>query len=275
MKNENKIMVYDDACPLCSAYTKFFVKAGILTKEGRQCFTGIDSSLAENINMDKSRNEIPLINTKTGEVKYGIDAMTDVLADKWPFIKTASALKPVNWFLQRFYKLVSYNRRVVTATAFKGGNFDCTPDFNYKYRFTFMLFGLLMNSALLFCVHAEIFPKSVFGNTSLLELQLAHFALVTVNIFLAFSLPKQKAFEFLGQVNMLAILVNLFLLPLIFLNSFSISTPLLNNVLLAAITVIIIKQYIRRMKYAGTITNRFITGINIISIGCFIFYLIL
>jgi len=38
METTDKILVYDDACPLCVAYTGAFVKTGLLTAEGRKSF---------------------------------------------------------------------------------------------------------------------------------------------------------------------------------------------------------------------------------------------
>ena len=43
MPTNNKIMIYDDSCPLCSGYTKLFVNMGLLSKGGRTPFTGIDT----------------------------------------------------------------------------------------------------------------------------------------------------------------------------------------------------------------------------------------
>ena len=275
MEKDLKILVYDDACPLCSVYTKSFVKAGILQTGGRKCFTELDVSVAQYIDMARSRNEIPLVNMQTGEVKYGIEAMTELLGAKWPFITKLMSVSWVYWFFIRLYKIVSYNRRAITATSFSKGNFDCKPDFNYKYRFLFMAAGLLLNSLLLLPVHANIFENSGFHNTSSVQLQLAHFALVLTNILLAFTLPRNLAFEFLGQVNMLALLVNLMLVPVILLNKFAISAIWFNNLLFILITLFIVKEYIRRMKYAGIIFNRIIVPVNVASIILFLIYLAL
>lgn len=275
MKKELKVLVYDDACPLCSAYTNAFVKTGILQPAGRKCFAKLDTSVAEHIDMARGSNEIPLVNMETGEVKYGIEAMTDLLGARWPWITKLLSVKWIHWFFLKLYKLISYNRRVITATAFTQGNFNCTPDFNYKYRFAFMLMGLLFNSLMLVPVHAEVFAHTMFNHTSSLQLQMAHFALVLTNVLLACTLSPAKAFEFLGQVNMLAILANLLLVPLILLNKYFIAESMLNNILLFINTGFIVKEYIRRMKYAGIILNRVIVPVNVASIILFLAYLIL
>jgi hypothetical protein len=67
MENRNKILVYDDACPLCVAYTSAFVKAGLLTAEGRQSFSDVSAELLHTINYQRSKDEIPLLDTVTNK----------------------------------------------------------------------------------------------------------------------------------------------------------------------------------------------------------------
>ncbi|MFC4231059.1 hypothetical protein ACFOW1_04100 [Parasediminibacterium paludis] len=45
MKNHAKVMVYDDNCPLCNAYTSAFVKMGLLEANGRKAFSQVSDSI--------------------------------------------------------------------------------------------------------------------------------------------------------------------------------------------------------------------------------------
>ena len=115
MKSNNKTLIYDDACPLCVWYTGAFVKSGLLTTEGRKAFSTCDTELLNAIDLERGKNEIPLIDIENKQVLYGIDAMLEVLGEKFPVIKTIGNVKPVNWFLKRLYKFISYNRKVIVA----------------------------------------------------------------------------------------------------------------------------------------------------------------
>jgi predicted DCC family thiol-disulfide oxidoreductase YuxK len=79
---ENKILIYDDNCPLCTWYSGLFVKYGYLNADGRKPFSTLDSELLAKIDFDKSRNEIPLLDTTTNKVLYGIDALLEILDQK-------------------------------------------------------------------------------------------------------------------------------------------------------------------------------------------------
>src|SRR4030095_3430982 len=157
---------------------------------------------------------IPLLDVSTNEVVYGIDALLELLDQKIPFIKATGNLAPLKWLLKRMYKLISYNRKVIVAKKCGTGSIDCSPDNNYLYRFIFMAVCLTFNTAMLYPLQNDLFSKLSYYHLDLYELQAAHFAFVIINCTLAFSFPKAKGFEYLGQVNMLALSVILLLTPL-------------------------------------------------------------
>ena len=98
---KNKILVYDDNCPLCSWYSSLFVRFGLLPGEGRKAFSSLDPSLLTLIDFDRSRNEIPLLDTHSGKILYGIDALLEILGHRAALIKTIGHIKPINWFFKK------------------------------------------------------------------------------------------------------------------------------------------------------------------------------
>ncbi len=273
----NKILVYDDSCPLCTGYTRAFVKTGFLGKEERKPFSAIDADLLVTIDMEKGRNEIPLIDLQTKKVLYGIDALLEILDRKIPLIKSIGNIKPLNFLLRKIYKLISYNRRVIVAPAPKPVSCDCTPDFNIEYRIAFMLFFLLINTAMLFPVHNYVLQKSFLAATGVTQFQAIHFLLVTVNILVSIFIGGKRGIEYIGQVNMLALTVILLLAPLVLINKYSAAVnPFLTDFYLAALIFFIVKEYIRRMKFAGILPQKkWVVSVNAVSILLFLTYLII
>ncbi len=270
MKNNHFILIYDDKCPLCAAYTSAFVKCGILNKDSRKSFTTVDEYLLLQTDAERSKNEIPLIDTVTGKVYYGIDALLELLNTKLRGIKAIGSLQPVNWLLKKLYKFISYNRKVIVATKCGKGQYDCSPAFSYKWRVIFLLVFLCINTLALFPIHKYVFANSVLTGSSINYLQLLHAVLVGSNILLATTLPKTKAYEYIGQVNMLATIAVLSLLLLAGINKFLLVNTLFNNAYLLAVTVFIFKDYMRRMNYAGTLQTTYITPINLACITGFL-----
>lgn len=63
---ENKVIVYDDSCPMCKIYTYWFVAVGLLKQENRVGFATASPEITANIDMDRGRHEIPLYDRATG-----------------------------------------------------------------------------------------------------------------------------------------------------------------------------------------------------------------
>lgn len=168
-----KIIIYDDSCPLCAAYTGAFVKTGFLKKEDRLDFSHLDEKTKQLLDTSRCPNEIPVIDRETMEVSYGIDALATILEQKIHGIKKLLSYTAIKWPLQKLYKFISYNRRVIVASKPAIGNFDCTPDFNVPYRIAFMFLFLVFNSLMLFPIHSFILQNSL-SKVSAGELQFAH-----------------------------------------------------------------------------------------------------
>ena len=55
--------------------------------------------------------------------------------------------KPVNYFLKKLYKLISFNRKVIVPSKEnKEIELQCVPDFNVKYRCFYIALTLLLSS---------------------------------------------------------------------------------------------------------------------------------
>jgi len=269
----NRILVYDDNCPLCTWYSGLFVKYGFLKADDRKPFSTLDNDLLLKIDFDKSRNEIPLLDTSTNKVVYGIDALLEILDQKIPFIKTTGNIAPLKWILKKLYKLISFNRKVIVAKKCGPGSIDCSPDNNYLYRFIFMAVCLVFNTAMIYPVQNHILANLPYYHLSFFQVQAAHFALVFTNCTLTFNFTKEKRYEYLGQVNMLALSAILLLALLLLLQVFFIS-EFFTTVWLIISTLFIFKEYIRRMKYLGILsTNKWIVRMNLLSLAAFIVFL--
>ncbi|MEO6491133.1 MAG: hypothetical protein ABIO04_14420 [Ferruginibacter sp.] len=266
----NKVIIYDDNCPLCSLYTIGFVAAGMITNDNRKNFSTVDSSLLELIDTNRCRNEIPVIDLKNSQVWYGIEGLSEIIQQRLPFLKPVIDFRPVNWILNKTYNLISYNRRVIVARKTTVGNFDCTPDFNFRYRLLFMLLFIAFNTFMLYPIQINILANSSI-RINQNELQALHFMLVISNIAIAYFLHPRVAIEFLGQVNMLALTTVLLTIPLIFLNKFCFADLFINNYYLSLLTLFVFVEYRRRMDYAGIIKNYpIIVVLNILALLVFI-----
>ena len=243
----------------------------MLGKDGRKAFSTASPELLRYIDRQRGVNEIPLIDNETHQVLYGIEALVAIIGQRCPFVRVLGKKQLVKWPLKKLYNFISYNRKVVVARKTHEGAIDCTPDFNIFYRLLFMGVFLCFNTLMLFPVHASLLAKIPVFNLSLFEFHMAHVGIVCINCLLATKLSRKEAIEYLGQVNMLALITILLLLPLVLLNKWWLQSEVLNFIYLFLLTIFIIKEYFRRMDFAGVIKSyKAIVAINLASIAAFV-----
>jgi predicted DCC family thiol-disulfide oxidoreductase YuxK len=143
------VIIYDDECPMCDLYTGAFVKTGMLDSNGREPYSWLHKSIKKHIDTQRARNEIALVNLKTGQVLYGIDSLFMILANRYRLLKPLFSFAPFRLMTKIVYSFISYNRRVIIpASKFEGKN-SCTPDFHPGYRIAYLIFTWIVVSLVL------------------------------------------------------------------------------------------------------------------------------
>jgi len=134
---ENKVIIYDDSCPMCKLYTYWFVAWGFLTPENRIGFATAPAEITSRVDLDRGRHEIPLYDRQTKKTIYGLHALTFILGSRWTWLKPLFRSKPFFWFFYPLYQIITYNRRVIAGCKACCG-FDCAPDLNRFYRSVYL-----------------------------------------------------------------------------------------------------------------------------------------
>jgi predicted DCC family thiol-disulfide oxidoreductase YuxK len=156
MKNlAHKIIIYDDVCPMCKAYTEGFVNLGWLPMENRVGFSQVPQTILDQIDSDRARHEIPLFDTETGETLYGKDALFFILGEQMPVFKPLFKFPPFRFLIVCLYQIITYNRRIIAGSPTPKTGFDCAPDFHPFYRWLYIGVAALLSVLLL---------KNIFQN---------------------------------------------------------------------------------------------------------------
>ena len=134
----HKIIIYDDVCPMCKAYTEGFVQLGWLPLENRIGFSQVPQTILDKIDSNRARHEIPLYDTETGETLYGKDALFYILGEQMPLLKPLFRFAPFRAIIFGLYQIITYNRRIIAGSPTPTNGFDCAPDFNVFYRWLYI-----------------------------------------------------------------------------------------------------------------------------------------
>jgi predicted DCC family thiol-disulfide oxidoreductase YuxK len=194
-----KTIIYDDNCPLCSSYTSAFVRAGVLKADKRVSFNEADTTTLCRLDMDRARHEIPLVDNVTGEVIYGLDALTTLVAEIMPLIKPAITSDVFKKFITPVYQFVSYNRRVLAgAVPEDKTSIYCAPDFSLKWRLALIGFGYGYTAL---CIY--VFAQLMNIEPVLLLAAVSMYFLLLLCVNLLYNNTKQKQWDYLAHLAVL------------------------------------------------------------------------
>ena len=84
---KNRKLLIDQDCHMCNIYGKCFSKIGLIDKNTISPYQTIHDSYANQIDMERAKNEIALLNTETSTTHYGIDAMIEIVVHRAVFLK--------------------------------------------------------------------------------------------------------------------------------------------------------------------------------------------
>lgn len=256
MKTASKVLIYDNDCLLCKTYTGAFVKTGLLPASGRQHFNTVDPEIFKLVDQQLCNNEIPLVDVAEQKVWYGIDAMLEILGAKFPFIKRWGNLPPIKWVLKKLYKIISFNRKVIVATAPPAG-YDCSPNFHLRYRILFMGILLGFHCMVLPVLDQMVFQQMETANLTLQQLATIYAGLVFVSALLLVLTGIKKGMEAVGQIMMTITIGLLWMVPLLIIsNVFGQPPAVFVYVYSGAVLVSIVKEGNRRMRYWKSIKKR-------------------
>lgn len=212
-------LLYDTDCPVCAAYTKGFIQSGMLGQEGRTPFeTGIEL-YGGILDLNRSRNEIALVNTETRSVLYGIDSLNYVITQRFPLLKHLLHNAVILFLLKKFYAFISFNRKVIAPSPDYSTQV-CIPDFNLRYRLLYLVLSALLTSTIL--LHYSVLLQGIIPATNLFREYAICFGqiLFQASLLLVLGMKKEKLFNYLGNMMTVSLIGGLLLLPMLLLNHY-------------------------------------------------------
>lgn len=211
--NSHKLLV-DADCPMCRMYGKGFEKAGWVDKGTYSPYQDFAVSADLSIDMNKARNEIALVDTEHKVVRYGIDALKHIITNRFPSLSTVLNWKPVDFFLRKLYKFISFNRKVIAPSEIKEGVKACKPDLNVKYRVLYIAFVAILSSIVLYQYTQPINVALDWQNHLGREFMICAGQILWQIVFLN-RLLKEKLLDYLGNMMTVSMIGTLLLLPML------------------------------------------------------------
>lgn len=231
---------------MCNAYTSAFLKTGMLDKDGREPYQNISCCYSTKIDTARAVNEIAVVNRETGNVSYGVQSLFLIIGNAFPVFKPLFRLKSFEWLMDKFYKFISYNRRVIMPSAKEKTGSMNDPSFNLSYRIAYLVFTWLTTALILYNYSkllTGVIPASNFYREFLIcgGQILWQLAFVYLN-------DKSKAWNYLGTMMTISFAGGLVLLIGIGISKFFSAAPVVFASYFAIVFVLMFFEHIRRTK---------------------------
>jgi hypothetical protein len=199
---KTKTLVYDNNCPMCTWYTGKMVNAGLIESNVRVPFEQLDLDNQCLLDLKRARHEIPMIDQNTGEVLYGLDALTIVFANSYPILKPVITRKWFKTGLKPLYYFISYNRRVIAGGAPENSNaFSFAPDFNLGWRLALIAVGFGYTAL---CIY--VFALLMALNPMLLLACVTVYFLLLLAVDLAKNKTREMQWDYMAHLGVLGLI---------------------------------------------------------------------
>lgn len=224
---ENKALIYDSNCPMCCWYTDKFIQIGALEETGRISFDELNEIQIQKLDENRSRHEIPLLDKETGKVLYGIDGLTVLLANIFPFFKSILLNETAKKIVKPLYNFISYNRRIIVPTKVAPTKtINCAPDFNIGWRLSLIFFCFSLYFLLVIITKTQLV---FFGINLFLTYPILHIAFI---FFMTKNNWNENLWNALGDFSVTNLSTTLLFTPLFLIHFFVPNLPVYFNVLL-------------------------------------------
>lgn len=238
------VILFDNECPMCYAYTKAFVKVGMLPNNGREAYQNMPVEICPIVNQQRAANEIALVNTETGEVTYGIQSLFKIIGNALPIFKPLFGFGPFIWIMSKVYAFVSYNRKVIIPAEIKGNSLQ--PSFKIHYRIAYLALSWLATAYVL-TSYAHLLTDFVPLGSHYREYFICGGQMIFQGIIISFY-KKEKLWDYLGNMMTISFMGSLLLIPVIIVAQHFDLNTILFILYFLMVAGLMLLEHIRRSK---------------------------
>ena len=246
---ENAVILYDADCPLCRAYTGAFVRWKFLKPDGRAPFQTAHETALTGLDCFRAQDEIALLDTNNGRVRYGLDSLFHILGHRFPAVPRIGNWPPVRWMLTKLYRFISYNRKVIAAVQPGEGARNCQPAFNLKYRLAYLLLAWAV-VALILARYSNLLSGLIPTGGFAREGLIAGGQLLFQGVIAA-AVARKKFWDYLGHLMTVSLIGALLLLPVLVLSTWIGQAPYAYTGFFLAVATFMLWEHTRRVKLLG------------------------
>jgi predicted DCC family thiol-disulfide oxidoreductase YuxK len=199
----DKTLLYDGNCAMCTNYTQAFVKMGMLKPSARVSLCCDVMELLAIIDTERARHEIPMLDSTTGEVLYGVDAIAFIAAANYKWLGPLANSQWVKTAARPLYNFISYNRRIIAGTPNNAETvLNFAPRFDLFWRLLLIVTGISYTGL---CIYAF----SVIANIQNIVMMFASvfmYFLLLLGTNIAYNKTTEQKWDYIGHLAVLGVI---------------------------------------------------------------------
>jgi hypothetical protein len=267
----NHKLILDKNCPICGLYANCLKKIRLIDDNTIAYYQNVNRKVFEQINAERAKSEVALVHPRSGKTKYGVDAFIKILTNDKPRLDRFFHLKYVYFLIEKLYRLISFNRKVIVGGGIVENGRGCAPRVHVPYRIAYILIAALFTGLM------------VNGFTAALDTELGvnhmgwrEYAVCFGQIFWQFAVLSivrpSKRLAYLGNMSTVSIIGGLLLIPLLLVNQF---IDLNWLVLLFGFSAIVGTMFLMHVKRCKRLGLPFIVSISWVLFRTIVLVLVL
>ncbi|NEN24330.1 DUF393 domain-containing protein [Cryomorpha ignava] len=244
---KNKKLLIDADCPMCQLYGKGFERLHLIDSQTVIPYQNTGDQYCWSVNLDRARSEIAFVDTETKETVYGIDAFIEIVSQNSPGLNRFLRFSPFHWILLKFYRLISFNRKVIASSKGLNPGLACEPDVHRAYRWTYIISTAIFTGFVLSILGQRLSAALGFTYFPMMEYGICFGQIIWQGI-VAKSFNKTKFLDYLGNMSTVSFLGALLLIPALLIHSILGLGPLYLIIAFGLVVLIMLQTHLSRCK---------------------------
>ncbi len=248
---ENKLIIYDSNCKVCSSLRDVVLKFTSIPEIKIKAFKDLNPELTSNVDPQKFKNVMALIDTTGGETIYGAEGVAHIFASEYRLANFLFRSKTIFQIFNFIYKTQAYSRYII-ATPKSNFKCDCFPDRILMYRISFIAITLMLSVFLtvMFGMSLKNFFIGISTGEAAMQMLLMAGSGWILQIVLAIIMLREKALDYVGHLGSIMVVGLLILVPWMLFHAITgIVNPYLPALSVIFSSALMLYLHIHRVRY--------------------------
>lgn len=211
---ENKLIIYDSNCRICTSLKNIVVKLAAIPSEKIYAYKDVPEKHIEKIDPDRFKNAMALIDTEGEKTIYGEKGIAYIFSTKSRLVDKLINVPLIFKTFTFLYNTLALNRYVI-ALPKSQFQCDCYPDKVARYRWSYIIICVVLSIMLTMLFGTSLtayFPEITKSEAALQMLLMAGSGWICQIVLTAIFL-KDKWLDYVGNLSTIMVVGLIVLIP--------------------------------------------------------------